>query len=106
MRVSILWGCNGGDDLTHVPMWAAFGAGVLSLLSPCVLPLLPAYVGFLSGMGGEVQEASGAGGARLGVLRPALLFVMGFSLVFVLLGASASALGQLLLRHQALVQKA
>src|SRR5690606_21845894 len=93
-----------------VTMWAAFGAGLLSLLSPCVLPLLPAYVGFLSGVGG--QHAPQAAGAeqeeaerRARLVRHALLFVIGFSVVFIALGASASAVGRLLLRHQAVVQK-
>src|SRR5690606_8744986 len=86
----------GGIAVPTVPLWAAFGAGVLSLFSPCVLPLLPAYIGFLSGTGaGPEGEEEGAGArSRTRVLGPALMFVLGFSLVFVLFGASASAIGQ------------
>ncbi len=69
----------------------AFGAGVASFLSPCVLPLIPAYISFITGIApGEAPDREG----RLGdVLWPSLLFVAGFTLVFVVLGASASALG-------------
>lgn len=87
-----------------VPIWAAFGAGLLSLLSPCVLPLLPAYVGFLSGVGGR-QGGASEGDRKTGLLSHALLFVLGFTVVFVLLGASASALGRVLLRYQDVVQR-
>jgi len=69
----------------------ALGAGLLSFLSPCVLPLIPSYVGFLTGMSTEEL------GTRRGTaLLHALWFVGGFSLIFVLLGASASALGSLM----------
>ncbi len=74
-----------------VPILVAFGAGVLSFLSPCVLPLVPSYLSFVSGMSLEdLQE----GVDRRGALEAALLFIVGFTLVFVLLGASASFLGQ------------
>ena len=65
----------------------AFAAGVLSFLSPCVLPLVPSYLAFVGG---------GSGAARGAALRSSLFFVLGFSLVFVGLGASASLLGGLL----------
>lgn len=65
-------------------------AGVLSFLSPCVLPLIPSYVGFLTGMSAEE-----VGTRRWTALLHALWFVAGFALIFVVLGASASALGAL-----------
>lgn len=67
------------------------GAGVLSFLSPCVLPLVPSYLSFVTGMSLEDLEE---GVNRRQVLTYSLLFVSGFTLVFVLLGASASFLGQ------------
>ena len=73
----------------------AFAAGLLSFLSPCVLPLIPSYVGFLTGM--SVQEAERR---RWTALLHGLWFVAGFSLVFVLLGAAASAVGGLLREYQ------
>ncbi len=74
----------------------AFAAGLLSFLSPCVLPLIPSYVGYLTGMTVEEVERRRRGTALL----HALWFVAGFSLVFVLLGAGASALGGLLRSSQ------
>ena len=73
----------------------AFVAGLLSFLSPCVLPLIPSYVGFLTGLTLEELEVR-----RGTALAHALWFVAGFSLIFIALGATASALGALLLRSQ------
>ena len=78
----------------------AFVAGLLSFLSPCVLPLVPSYVGFITGM--TLPEVSGR---RRAALTHALLFVAGFSLVFVLLGASATALGRALNYYQVWLQR-
>jgi cytochrome c-type biogenesis protein len=75
----------------------AFLAGLLSFLSPCVLPLVPSYLGFVTGM--SLDEMTTAP-SRKAVLMPALLFTAGFSLVFLIMGASATLLGQLLLRYQ------
>ncbi len=77
----------------------AFVAGVLSFLSPCVLPLVPSYLAYVGGssLGGAGQERARQ---RMLMLRNSLLFVLGFSLVFVALGASASAVGSLLLQHR------
>jgi len=74
----------------------AFLAGLLSFLSPCVLPLVPSYLSFITGMSGV-----GEIGARrhLAVLH-ALLFVIGFTLIFAALGATATALGRLLVTYQ------
>jgi cytochrome c-type biogenesis protein len=76
-------------------LFVAFAAGLLSFLSPCVLPLVPSYVGFLTGM--TLPELTGR---RRVALLHALLFIAGFSLVFVLLGASATALGSALKYYQ------
>ncbi len=78
----------------------AFVAGLLSFLSPCVLPLVPSYVGFITGM--TLPEVSGR---RRAALIHALLFVGGFSLVFILLGASATALGRALNYYQIWLQR-
>jgi cytochrome c-type biogenesis protein len=81
-------------------MAVAFGAGLLSFLSPCVLPLVPSYLGFLTGM--TLPEL---GTRRRTALIHALLFVTGFSLVFILLGASATALGRALGYYQVWLQR-
>lgn len=81
-------------------LFVAFAAGLLSFLSPCVLPLVPSYIGFLTGM--SLPEVSQR---RRAALVHALLFVLGFSLVFVLLGASATALGRALNYYQQWLQR-
>ena len=78
----------------------AFAAGLLSFLSPCVLPLVPSYIGFLTGM--TLPEMSGR---RRVALLHAFFFVAGFSLVFILLGASATALGRALNYYQIWLQR-
>jgi cytochrome c-type biogenesis protein len=78
----------------------AFFAGILSFLSPCVLPLVPSYVGFLTGL--TLPEMTNR---RRVALTHALLFVLGFSLIFVLLGASATALGRALNQYQVWLQR-
>jgi cytochrome c-type biogenesis protein len=84
----------------HVTLPLAFVAGLLSFLSPCVLPLVPAYVGYL---GGATLLGDGQAGKRGSSLRPllhALVFVLGFSAVFIALGASATFLGRLLFDYR------
>jgi cytochrome c-type biogenesis protein len=82
-------------DASGVSLFVAFAAGLLSFLSPCVLPLIPSYVGFLTGL--TVEEIQARRGTAL---LHALWFVAGFSLIFIALGATASALGALLLVSQ------
>ena len=86
--------------LSSVGLAAAFGAGMLSVLSPCVLPLLPTYAAYITGV--SVDEMMAQRGdekrrRRSTTLRNGLLFVLGFSLVFIALGASASAFGSWLI---------
>ncbi len=84
------------DAAGSVSLALAFVAGLLSFLSPCVLPLIPSYVSFLTGLSVEQLELR-----RGTALAHALWFIAGFSLIFVALGATASALGVLLLQSQA-----
>jgi cytochrome c-type biogenesis protein len=86
-------------DISQTGMVAAFGAGIISFLSPCVLPLVPGYVSYIAGQSATV------GAPRSTVLRHqtiglSLCFVLGFSTVFVILGASATVLGQLLIAYR------
>lgn len=85
-------------NLSAIALLTSFGAGMVSFLSPCVLPLVPAYVSYVAGqsLGGSAAGHRGA----LAPLRLGLLFVFGFTLVFVMLGASATALGQFLLSYR------
>src|SRR3954469_5763153 len=77
----------------------SFAAGVLSFLSPCVLPLVPGYLSMMSGMGASQLAVQTRADQRT-MLRSTLLFVAGFTLVFMALGASATALADSLNRHQ------
>src|SRR3954469_24929982 len=79
---------------------AAFGAGLASFLSPCVLPLIPSYVTFITGMTLEDVPR-----ARRTALVHALLFVLGFSLVFLALGASATLIGRLLVTYRVWISR-
>lgn len=84
---------------------AAFIAGLLSFFSPCILPLLPAYFSFISGYSLEELTASQQSGRlRRRVVICTLAFGLGFSLVFVLLGASASFLGSLVIRYNHVIR--
>lgn len=78
-------------------MLVALVAGVLSFLSPCVLPIVPPYLAYMGGV--RMQEMTEGGRSRAAIL-PALFFVMGLSTVFLLLGFTASALGTFFLRNQ------
>jgi cytochrome c-type biogenesis protein len=84
-----------------VTIFTAFVAGLVSFLSPCVLPLVPGYISMLSGIG--VEQLKEGKAPRAGLLISALAFVLGFSVVFITFGASASAVGEFLLRNKALL---
>jgi cytochrome c-type biogenesis protein len=79
----------------------AFLAGIISFLSPCVLPLVPGYVSMLSGIG--VEQLKAGQPARNSLFASSIAFVSGFSVVFISFGAAASAVGQFLLHHKALL---
>lgn len=88
--------------MEQITIYVAFAAGVLSFLSPCVFPLIPAYVSHLTG--------STVSGGKLSVKRSLLMlraisFVAGFSVVFIAMGASATVAGQFFAEHRDLVQK-
>src|SRR5260370_16592619 len=85
------------SGLSGIGLLTSFGAGIVSFLSPCVLPLVPGYVSYVAG---DTLTASGAPAGRLAALRLSLCFVLGFSTVFVILGASATSLGQVLLSYR------
>jgi cytochrome c-type biogenesis protein len=89
---------------THLSVGIAFLAGLVSFVSPCVLPLVPAYLSFLTGSSIEELRTGAAPAARLHVIAHALLFVAGFTAVFVALGATASTLGVALRSYQSVIQ--
>jgi cytochrome c-type biogenesis protein len=90
------------DTATGVGIPVAILAGLVSFLSPCVLPLVPGYLSTVIGV--TPAELSTAGPRR--VLIPSLLFIASFSMIFILLGLSATALGSTLRAHQAALEQA
>jgi cytochrome c-type biogenesis protein len=89
---------------------AAFAAGVLSFISPCVLPLSPGYLSYISGLTLDEMQGTGDGAMSLGaarrrVLVASIFFILGFSFVFICFGAAASVVGQYMLERQRLLAK-
>jgi cytochrome c-type biogenesis protein len=87
--------------MNDVPLAGAFLAGLVSFLSPCVLPLVPGYISMLSGIGMEQLRKGEL--PRSGLFSSALAFVIGFSVVFISFGASASAVGSFLRQNRTLL---
>jgi cytochrome c-type biogenesis protein len=81
-------------------LFIAFSAGLLSFLSPCVLPLIPSYVTFITGL--SLEDVTRA---RRTALVHSLLFILGFTLIFMALGATATVLGRVLLRQHLLISR-
>ena len=91
-------------DLSLLGIVIAFAAGVISFLSPCVLPLVPGYVSYIAGGSLEDLTEDATASRRMRAIYLALFFVLGFSLVFVALGASAGAIGEFLLINKMLFE--
>lgn len=87
-------------ELSSIGFLTAFTAGAISFLSPCVLPLVPGYVSYVTGESLKAEGPEQNISAKFPILGLSLLFVLGFSTVFVILGASATALGQFLLQYR------
>jgi cytochrome c-type biogenesis protein len=92
--------------MRNVSVAVAFSAGIFSFLSPCVLPLFPSYLSFITGMSLEqLQDPASQGTERWKVVGHSLAFIAGFSMVFIGMGASFSALGQLLFEQRDLIRQ-
>ncbi|MGQ0524234.1 MAG: cytochrome c biogenesis CcdA family protein [Betaproteobacteria bacterium] len=87
-------------EISSVGILTAFAAGVVSFLSPCVLPLVPGYVSYLAGYSLHDVRNRADVRARLAAVGASFFFVLGFSTVFIAFGASATVLGQLMLRYR------
>ena len=90
--------------LSEVSLMAAFLAGLLSFISPCVLPLVPGYISFISGISLEDIENKRQQNKNT-IIISSLFFIIGFSLVFILLGATATLLGSFLLEKAFILKK-
>jgi len=94
--------------MSEISLFGALVAGLLSFLSPCVLPLVPAYLSFISGVSVDALrngDSINHDAVRKTAMVQALWFVLGFSLVFIALGATASLIGLWLLSHMAVLAK-
>jgi cytochrome c-type biogenesis protein len=83
--------------MSDISFILAFSAGLVSFLSPCVLPLVPAYVSYLTGV--SIKDM-GAKNSKLTTLYKSLGFVVGFSIIFVIMGASITSLGKIFIKNQ------
>lgn len=89
------------QSVTNISLVAAFSAGLLSFVSPCVLPLVPSYISYITGLSIEqLTDATVRSKFKKSIVLNALLFIAGFSAVFVSFGASASFIGQVLFTYQ------
>lgn len=87
-------------EISNIGLFTAFAAGIVSFLSPCVLPLVPGYVSYIAGGNDHAADVQDCSRSRLPALGLSSFFVLGFSTVFILLGAGATLLGQLLLDYR------
>jgi cytochrome c-type biogenesis protein len=95
------------NQLPEVSLFIAFSAGLLSFVSPCVLPLVPSYITYITGVSfHELTGAESRSKLRWATIFHSLLFISGFSTIFIIMGASASYLGQLLAQYQEWIMKA
>ena len=93
--------------MENVSLIMALGAGLVSFFSPCVLPVIPSYVSYITGMSfEELTGEQNRAAVRKATLKNSLFFIAGFSLVFVLLGASSSFIGSILSEYQDVIRKA
>jgi len=89
------------QSITNISLVAAFSAGLLSFVSPCVLPLVPSYISYITGLSIEqLTDATVRSKFKKSIIVNALLFIAGFTAVFVSFGASASFIGQALMIYQ------
>src|SRR5712691_323320 len=87
-------------EISHVALIAAFSAGAISFMSPCVLPLVPAYVSYIADQSIAGRAMPRTTKLQLRTIALSLCFVLGFATIFVILGASATAFGQLLISYR------
>ena len=91
----------------EISVLIAFSAGLLSFVSPCVLPLVPSYITYITGVSfKDLSETGSKRRLRWLTASHSLLFICGFSLIFILMGASASYLGQVLIQYQSWIMRA
>lgn len=93
------------ESSDNISIFIAFTAGLFSFVSPCVLPLIPSYMTYITGVSFDELAAGGNTAVRRRTMTHSLLFILGFSLVFISLGASATFLGGMLQQYQQVIRK-
>ncbi len=94
------------SSISQISLFAAFSAGLLSFISPCVLPLVPSYLSYITGLSVEnLAKVEERARFKSAIMLNALLFIAGFSTVFIAFGASASLIGQVLYEYQDVIRK-
>ena len=94
------------DAISQISLFAAFTAGLLSFISPCVLPLVPSYLSYITGLSVEnLANVEERVRFQSVIILNSLLFIAGFSAVFIAFGASASLIGQVLYEYQDVLRK-
>ncbi|VAX28900.1 Cytochrome c-type biogenesis protein CcdA (DsbD analog) [hydrothermal vent metagenome] len=94
------------DTTTNISFMIAFSAGLLSFISPCVLPLVPSYVSYITGLSlEELTSSKDKRRMRALAIKNSLVFILGFSTIFTLLGASTTFVGQFFLQNQAFIRQ-
>ena len=94
------------DSISQISLFAAFSAGLLSFISPCVLPLVPSYLSYITGLSVEnLAKVEERERFKSAIMVNAILFIAGFSTVFIAFGASASLIGQVLYEYQDIIRK-
>jgi len=92
-------------DINLLSVGGALAAGLLSFVSPCCLPLIPAYLSYITGVSVDQFASDKIAGQRRQIMLSALAFVIGLALIFTILGASATVIGGILLEYQDIVSK-
>ncbi len=94
------------EPTTNISFMIAFSAGLLSFISPCVLPLVPSYVSYITGLSlEELSTSEDKRRMREIAIKNSLIFILGFSTIFTLLGASTTYLGQFFLSNQSIIRQ-
>ncbi|TAK01904.1 MAG: cytochrome c biogenesis protein CcdA [Candidatus Manganitrophaceae bacterium] len=90
----------------NISLFIAFSAGLLSFVSPCVLPVIPSYISYITGLSlEELTDSEGKARAREVAIKNSLMFIGGFSFIFILLGASATLIGRFFLMYQSAIRQ-
>lgn len=94
------------DSSGQISMFIAFTAGMLSFVSPCVLPLVPSYISYITGLSvDELNSGANSNRVRWITLSNSVMFIAGFSTIFIAFGASATFMGQVMLEYQDLIRQ-